>query len=263
MISTTNNNQSNQHLNIPFQIKPWAVFLWLAIWQIASQWIGEPILLVSPIMVIKRLFELILTASFWYSILFSLSRIATGFFCGVLIGSLLAVLSYRYKYISELLTPLILITKTIPVASFIILVLIWVPSKNLSVLISFIMVLPIIYTNVFSGIASTDKELLEMAQVFSLSSWKKIRYIYLSQILPFFQSACSLGLGLCWKAGIAAEVIGIPTDSIGEKLYNAKIYINTADLFAWTIVIIIISIFFEKLILALLYFLVKHLERTS
>lgn len=260
MISILNNKKSNKTKQAPMQMKAWAILFWLAIWQLASHFLGEPLLLVSPIAVLKRTSELMFLESFWQSILFSLSRIATGFFLGIVIGTLFAIVAFRYKKVSELLAPLILVIKTIPVASFIILVLIWVSSKNLSILISFLMVFPIIYTNVLNGIYETNKELLEMAQVFSLSPWKKIRYIYLSQVLPFFQSGCSLSLGLCWKSGIASEIIGIPKNSIGENLYHAKIYLNTSDLFAWTFVIIVISIGFEKIILLLLKKLVTYLE---
>lgn len=121
--------------------------------------------------------------------------------------------------------------KAVPVASFIILILIWVPSRNLSIVISFLMVLPVIYTNVLNGIRSTDPKLLEMARVFRIPLFRRIRYIYLSQLLPFLRTGFSLSLGLCWKAGVAAEVIGIPKGSIGEKLYEAKVYLETPDLF--------------------------------
>lgn len=89
----------------------------------------------------------------------------------------------------------------------------------------------------------------------------RIRYIYVSQVLLFFRTGCSIGLGLCWKAGVAAEVIGIPDGSIGEKLYNAKVYLNTPDLFAWTVVIVLISLLFEKLFLAMVDGAVIRLER--
>jgi len=123
------------------------------------------------------------------------------------------------------------------------------------------MVLPIIYTNVLNGIKSADPKLLEMADVFELPASRRIMYIYVSQVLPFFRSACSVGLGLCWKAGIAAEVIGIPTGSIGEKLYMAKIYFATGDLFAWTLTIIIVSVIFERLFMLLIRSLINRIER--
>ena len=123
------------------------------------------------------------------------------------------------------------------------------------------MVLPIVYTNVRNGILETDRNLLEMANVFSLSRFKKFRYIYVPQVFPYFQSACSVCLGLAFKSGIAAEVIGIPTGSIGEHLYNAKIYLNTPDLFAWTLVIVLLSLTLEKLLLALLHVCMTYIDR--
>ena len=144
------------------------------------------------------------------------------------------------------------VIKSIPVASFVILVLIWVPSRNLSVVISFLMVTPIVYSNVLGGISSMDKKLTEMADIFAVPFPRRLRYLYLPQVAPFFRSACAVGLGLCWKAGVAAEVIGLPAGSIGEALYTAKVYFQTGDLFAWTAVILILSMLSERIVLWLL-----------
>jgi NitT/TauT family transport system permease protein len=165
---------------------------------------------------------------------------------------LFSIFSYRYRWFEELLAPPVQTIKATPVASFVILTLVWIAPQNLSVFISFLMVFPIMYTNVLMGIRSTDKKLLEMATVFRVPAYRRIRYIYLSQVLPFFRSACSVALGLSWKAGIAAEVIGLPQGSIGEMLYQAKLYLDTPDMFAWTLVIIVISVWFEKIFLILL-----------
>lgn len=255
MISIINHNSNST------KIKGWSVLFWLAVWEIASRLLGQSLLLASPLTVIKRLAVLAVTTPFWQSILFSLLRIIGGFLCGVLFGTLLAIFAVNHTKFEELIAPLILLIKTIPVASFIILVLIFISSKNLSVMISFLMVLPIVYTNVRNGILETDRNLLEMANVFSLSRFKKFRYIYVPQVFPYFQSACSVCLGLAFKSGIAAEVIGIPTGSIGEHLYNAKIYLNTPDLFAWTLVIVLLSLTLEKLLLALLHVCMTYIER--
>ena len=226
-----------------------AVLFWIAVWQIASMWLGQEILLASPVSVIRRLFELIFTGDFWHSAGFSFGRIVLGFSMALILGILLAVLAFLFRTVEILVNPVLTAVKSTPVASFIILCLIWIPSRNLSVFISFLMVLPVIYTNILEGIRQTDRQILEMAKVFQVSMGRQIRYIYVSQILPYFVSACRLSLGMCWKAGVAAEVIGVPKGSIGEKLYNAKIYLETPDLFAWTIVIIVISFVFEKCIL--------------
>ena len=146
-------------------------------------------------------------------------------------------------------------------ASFIILALAWFSSKNLAIFISFLMVIPIIYTNVLNGICETDKELLEMADIFEISGIRRIRYIYIPQVMPYFRTGCTVALGMCWKAGIAAEVIGMPKGSIGDRLQQAKVYLDTPDLFAWTLVIIVVSLIFERLFQRLLKSLSVWLER--
>jgi len=224
-------------------------------------YIGQEMLLASPVSVVQRLSRLVLETVFWQSVLFSLWRITAGFLLAVFSGAVLASLAARFRRAEEFLAPAILFIKSTPVASFIILVLIWVSSRNLSVLISYLMVLPIIYTNMLEGIKRTDSKLLEMAGVFNVPAHRRVLYIYVSQVLPFFQSACLAGLGLCWKAGVAAEVIGIPKGSIGEKLYMAKIFFATADLFAWTLTVILISLLFEKLFMLLVRALINRIKR--
>ena len=164
---------------------------------------------------------------------------------------ILAALSARDRRVEELLAPLVMLVKTVPVASFIILALVWLSSKTLPLFIAALMVFPPVYLNVLEGVRCTDASLLEMARVFRVPFSRTLRGIYLPQVLPYFRSAVSTALGLCWKAGTAAEVIALSGGSIGEKLYHAKIYFETADLFAWTAAIVLISAAFEKLFLLL------------
>ncbi len=218
----------------------------IGLWQISAMLIDRQILLVSPIDVMHRLSSLVFEPDFWSSVGFSFLRIISGFLMSLIVGIVLAVISSKFEFFKFMLEPFITIIKAVPVASFIILALIWLNSSSLAVFISFLMVLPIIYTNILNGLLATDKKMLEMAKSFSVSFNKKVKYIYLPHIRPYFISACSLGLGLSWKAGIAAEIIGIPQGSMGEKLYSAKVLLNTPDLFSWTVVIVIASIIFEK-----------------
>ena len=248
----------------PQTIRAWAAAFWLAIWQLGSVILNRDSLLpllVSPLQVLVRVAQLSVTTDFWASICFSLLRIAAGFFLAAGLGILLAMLSARFHQVKDILAPVVLAVKTIPVASFIILVLILFSSRSLAAFISFLMVLPIIYTNVLAGIEAADRQLLEMAEVFLIPVGQRIRYIYLPQVIPFFRSGCMVALGLCWKSGIAAEVIGTPSGSIGEHLQQAKIYLDMPDLFAWTLVIVLVSLAFEKTVLALLSWTAKRLER--
>lgn len=226
-----------------------AVAFWLLLWQFLAIFINSKVLIASPIEVIQALSRLMLESSFWVSIFNSMAKITTGFLLALSIGGILAVLSSKYIAIRYLLSPVMACIKAVPVASFVILALIWLSSKNLSVFISFLMVLPIVYTNTCTGIENTDLKLLEMGKVFNLSIRKKIKYIYIPNVLPYFLSAAKVGVGLCWKSGIAAEVIGLPQNSIGASLYQSKIFLETENLFAWTLTVVLISVLFEKIII--------------
>lgn len=238
------------------QIKLWAVVFWLLVWQIASMALDRALdvnlLLPSPISALLRLGELALTASFWQAVARSFLRIVGGFLLSCFAASLLAVPASRWQRVRELLGPPVAAVKAVPVASFIILALFWLDSRSLTLFISFLMVFPPVYLNVLEGIRQTDEKLLEMARIFRVPLWRQIRGIYMPAVMPYFRTAVSLGLGLCWKAGVAAEVIGLPMGSVGEMLYNSKVYFMTSDLFAWTTVIVVVSILFEKLFLYLM-----------
>ncbi len=219
----------------------------IAVWQLGAMIIGNSLLLATPITVAHRLAALFVNADFWRIIWFSITRVASGFILALLMGIFLAVIAGRFHFFKVAIFPYITAIKSTPVASFIVLCLIWLGSQNLSVFISFLIVLPVVYTNVLQGIKSTNVKLLEMADLFRVSWWRKLYYIYVPQIKPYLLSACNISIGMAFKAGIAAELIGIPEGSIGEMLYEAKVYLNSGDLFAWSVVIIVISIIFEKL----------------
>ena len=244
----------------PRTIRAWAVLVWLALWQLGAMAIDQQIILVSPLRVLSRLWELIPTPDFWGSISYSLVRITAGFLLGVAAGTVLAALSARFRRVEELLAPALLAIKSIPVASFIIICLIWMSSSRLSIFISFLMVLPIVYTNVLQSIRSADRQLLEAVSIFRLSWPKRALYLWLPQLKPYLLSGCTVSLGISWKAGIAAEIIGIPAGSIGRMFYDAKVYFNTVDLFAWTVIVVVISVLFEKGFLALLKGVFGRLE---
>lgn len=229
-----------------------AVVFWLVVWVIVSRVVDSKVLLPSPGEVLKALGRLIVTGSFWKAVGNSFLHIVSGFIGAVAAGILLAVLSYRLTVLKLIISPVMRLIKAIPVASFIILILLWISSGALPFAISFLMVLPVIYVNVLTGIEGTDRKLLEMARVFRMKNINKVKYIFIPQITPYFLSACSVGLGFCWKSGIAAEVIGLSPSAIGRKLYDAKLYLMTDELFAWTVVIVIISVIFEKMVMLLL-----------
>lgn len=224
-----------------------SVIIWIALWQIAAIIINKPIFLPSPVDTIKALFSLVSTTGFIKSIGFSLFGITRGFIFGIIAGALLVLIASSNQFMDSFISIPVKIIKSIPVASFIILALLWVDAKNLATLVSAMLVTPIFFENVFTAVKNTDKKMLDMAKVFKLSYFNKIKYIYLPSVKPAILSSSKLATGFAFKSGVAAEVIGLVSHSIGNNIYQSKLYFETDKLFAWTIVLLIMSFIFEKL----------------
>ena len=228
-----------------------AVF-WLLVWQGLSLLIHQPLLLPSPAETVRRLVRLVGTADFWQSIGVTLLRVTGGFLCGTVCGVLFGALTAKSRLLERLFAPLLAVVKATPVASFIILALVWLQKDFVPVFITFLIVLPVIWGNVLTGIRQTDRGLLEMAQVFRLSRPVVLRKIYAPSVLPYFTAGAATAMGLAWKAGVAAEVIAMSNLSIGYHLYRAKINLETPDLFAWTTMVVLLSVLLERLLKAIL-----------
>ncbi len=223
-----------------------AVLLALLVWQGLAMLPRLSVLLASPVEVLVRMGKLLTEPIFWPTLWYSFVRIALGFFIALVLGVVLAMLAGRFRLFETLLWPYMLTVKSVPVASFVIIILIFFTAEKLSAIISALMVLPIIYTNTLAGIRAVDPQMDRMARSFCLSPMRRLLYVRLPQIRPYFLSGCSVALGLCWKSGIAAELIGQPVGSVGNRLYLSKIYLETADLFCWTLLVVLISFLFEK-----------------
>ena len=236
--------------------------VWLLIWQTASMVTGLEFILPSPVTVFLTLIDMLKTTEYYMILFHSLCYIGVGFCMAFILGVVLGSLSAAVKFIRELLEPVVLLMKSLPVAAFIILVLIWFGSKNAAVFISFTAAFPMIYHGVSEGIYNTDKKLLEMADIFKIPFCRKVRYIYVPQVCPFLAANLKTAVGMCWKAGISAEVIGLVDKSIGEQLYYTKLYLMTAELFAWSITIIAVSFILEHLLKRLIEVICRKVSKS-
>ncbi len=228
------------------------ILFWLVAWEIADRLIDNRIILSGPVHILEALIKQMNESDFWIICGASFLRITVGFLLSFFAGFLMAVLSYRYKLVRDFISPIMMTLKVVPMISFVIMLLIWVGNQALTIYLSFLIVLPLIYTNTLSGLNAVDKNLLEISKEYGLSHWKRFLYIYRPAFMPFLLSSCKVSLGMSWKSGIMAEVIGTPRPSIGREMYASKTYLQTANLFAWTIVVIILSLVFEKFFMWLL-----------
>ncbi len=221
---------------------------WLLVWHAASVAVHSALLLPSPAATLSSLLRLMRQGSFWSATAYSILRISAGYALAVMIGAALGVLTAGSALFDALLRPVRSVLKATPVASFTLLMVLWLHSQMVPVFAAFIMVLPLVWANVQEGVRATDRNLLEMAGLFRFGWWKTLRLAYVPSILPGLLAACATGLGFAWKAGVAAEVIARTAESIGKSLVESKNYLEIADMFAWTAVMVALSVLFERLL---------------
>ncbi|MBR2025324.1 MAG: ABC transporter permease subunit, partial [Clostridia bacterium] len=236
-----------RNISIPKPLKTILITLfWLGIWEVISLMIGNQLLFPSPVEVTKKLVSLVITISFWETTLFSLSRVGFGIIIAIILGIIMGIICSLSKIIYDIFSPFVTIIKSTPVASFIILFIVLIKNGNeiTPIIITALMVFPIVFSNIYKGIDSLDKNLLEVCNVYKIPFNKKLSILYIPSIMPYFSSALLSSIGLGWKAGIAAEVLSTPKTSIGIELFNGKQYLEYVDVFAWTVTVIIISLIF-------------------
>lgn len=219
----------------------------MGVWQLLATLVNTNLLLPGPFDTFSRLCELSITADFWSIIAASMARILLGWFIGVLVGAALAALTAMSHAASAFFSPAMSVIKATPVASFVMLAFVWIRGENLPVFCTVLMVLPLAWANIHEGLRSADRDLIEMAHAFNLDRAAIFRTIRLPALLPHLFGAIRVSLGFAWKAGVAAEVISHVGRSIGGELYDAKLYLETVDTFAWTAVIILLSVLLERL----------------
>lgn len=229
-----------------------ALVFWLGVWQIVSRALGQEILLVSPFRVLVQTVENLGDIAFYHALWSTTTKITLGFVLGSMGAIVLAFSAHFFVTVQMLLSPFVRLLKTVPVVSFIILALVFVSPNFLGGVISAMVVFPLVYLQIEAGLLQIDHQLLEMAKVFHFSTWKKIRYIYLDGLRSALRSSLETGMGMAWKSGLAAEVIALPKWGIGTNLYNAKIYLDMANLFSYTLVAVLLSFGLEKLLRYLL-----------
>ena len=222
-----------------------AAVFWILVWEAAAIAVSRELILPSPVNVARTFWRLLGESGFWSSALMSILRILSGFLAGVFAGTLLAALTSRFSLMNALFSPIMRVVRATPVASFIILVLLWIGKSVVPGFIAALMVTPIIWEATRAAVSETDADLIEMTEAYRFSGWRKLKLLYIPSALPAWNAACVTSMGLAWKAGVAAEVLCQPNFAIGSKLYYSKVYLETPELFAWTALVIILSFILE------------------
>lgn len=221
---------------------------WLLLWQGITMAVDVEMLLPSPVKILITLGGMMGTSVFWITVATTVARVLVGFLIGFALGTGMAILAFRFSLFGRFLSPIIYVIKSTPVASFILLALWWMSPETVPSFICMLIVLPIVFSNVSEGLKAVDADLLEMSRVFRFSFGKRLRCVYLPCVVPYFTAASGVSLGLSWKAGIAAEVICRCASSIGNAIYESKFYLEIREMYAWTVVVILLSVLFDRLL---------------
>ena len=219
--------------------------IWLVIWGIIAHFIGA-FYFPSPLETAAAIWRILADYKSYLSIVHSIVRVGIVFVLSALLGIVLGVFCGLNKRVFEFFQPLLVSIKSIPVISFIIIAIIHLQSSNVPIFIGVLVCLPIVCYNTIEGVKNVDNALIEMGNVYEVSLARLIREIYIPSTLPYIAAGLLTSVGLSWRIVVASEVLSTVRHSIGFNLYSAMIFLQTADAFAWTVIIVVLSLFFEK-----------------
>lgn len=225
---------------------------WLAVWVFAAALVAQPLILPGPGAVVVALLRLVCDADTWAILVGSGARILGGLALAVACGGVLAGVSVRSRTFARLVAPALSFVKATPVACVVVLLLIWLGSARVSIAAVFLMALPGVYFSLVEGLVQVDKPLEQMFRLHGVRGWRLLFAHVWREVLPFVLSCAHAVIGMSWKAGVAAELIGMATGTVGERIYQAKLLIETADLLAWTVLVVMASWACERVLVWLL-----------
>lgn len=225
---------------------------WLAAWALAAALAAQPLILPGPGAVVVALLRLVCDAGTWAILAGSGLRILGGLALATACGGVLAGVSVRSRTFARLVAPALSFVKATPVACVVVLLLIWLGSARVSIAAVFLMALPGVYFSLVEGLTQADKPLEQMFRLHGVRGWRLFCAHTWREVLPFVLSCARSVIGMSWKAGVAAELIGMATGTVGERIYQAKLLIETADLLAWTVLVVAASWACERVLVWLL-----------
>ena len=214
---------------------------WLAVWMLVAALVAQPLILPGPGAVVVALLRLVCDAGTWAILAGSGARILGGLALAAVCGGVLAGGSSRSRAFARLVAPALSFVKATPVACVVVLLLIWLGSARVSIAAVFLMALPGVYFSLAEGLSQVNKPLEQMFRMHGVRGWRLFCAHTWREVLPFVLSCARAVIGMSWKAGVAAELIGMATDTVGERIYQAKLLIETADLLAWTVLVVAAS----------------------
>lgn len=206
-----------------------------------------PLILPSPADVFKTVFVLSGDRIFWSNIAATFIRCLLSFFISLVLGTVAGIICGVSVFMRNFLSVPLSVIRSTPVVSFILLALFWFDSSSVPVFVSVLMTLPVMVTSVISGFTERNSRLSAMACLYGFSRFQRFRWITMPAVLPFFLTGAVSCFGLTWKVVAAGEVLCLPKLGSGTLLQTAQVHLETGQVMAVTLVLVVLSFVLEKL----------------
>lgn len=223
-----------------------SIFVILSLWEIAALIVNDSYFLPDVSETAKALLKILTSGTFFKVVFTAFYRVFSGLVLGIILGVAIASLCYKFDFLNTVLSPIISIMKATPVACIIVLLWIRLNYTQIAVFVVVLMILPIVWQNVYDGFKAIDKNLSEVATIFEMSKLQRLTALVIPSVLSYLLPAIVTSVGLAWKAEVAAEIM--TNSNMGKLIYNFKtVSYDTASIFAWTVIIVTLSIVFESI----------------
>ncbi len=225
-----------------------SVTFMLVVWKLLAMHFKSDFILPSPEKTFVTTISLFTEKQFVAIVGATILRGLIGFVISLIFGVGLGIWAGISPGFNAFLKPILITIRSTPVIALILLALIWLNSTSVPIFIAILTMFPFICTNVIDGIRSVDHNLVEMANFYRVKQLRIVREVYIPAIMPFIISGASSAMGIGWRAIIIGEVLSQPQFGVGTVMQSAQTFLNVDAVIAWTIIAVIVSYLFEKVI---------------
>jgi NitT/TauT family transport system permease protein len=225
----------------------------LALWQIGSAHFG-PRLLPTPLSVLAAVIDEARSGALLLNLAATLARVAASFILAMCLGTVIGVLMGRHPGFDRVADSWVVILLNLPALVIIVLAYVWVGLNEVAAIGAVALnKLPNAIVTVREGARALDRSLDEVAQVFRMRPWVRLRHVLLPQLAPYIAAAARSGLSLVWKIVLVVELMG-RSNGIGFEIGVAFQLFDIRLLLAYAIPFVIVMLAIET-------FLVQPFER--
>ena len=215
--------------------------LFIVLWECTAILINNDIYLPKVECILEETINLIKDKNFYMYVSSSFARTVMSYLCALILSVVFGILSFVYPFFRYLINPMNSFIKTIPTLVLVVLALVWFDKDKAPFIVGFAIIFPVLYEGIQNSLSKIDGRIMEMARIYEVSMFDKLNKIYIPTIKFYIMNIFVSTFSLTFKVVIAGEVHGQPKFGIGSQIQLEKVNFNTTGIFAWIVIIILIS----------------------